>query len=199
MSEHPTELDLELLRTGEAEEEVRRHVDACDACRQRLAALETLARRIVRPLEAVPVPQDLDERLAAAARERGAAVRRKLHERKRADRRLRVLRTAIPWAAAACVVLGLAMLFALRSSRQARTGPAAPPPAPPAPVVVAAGPDDVNRDGRVDVVDAYAVALAAERGRASAEWDRTGDGRVDRSDAERIVASVVAVGRGGRP
>jgi hypothetical protein len=140
-------------------------------------------------VEKPEVPRALDEKLAREAREQGAVVRRKLHERRRPVTVKRVL----PWAAAACLVLGLGALLAVRTLRQtAGVAPAATVPA--APVVAAAGPNDVNGDGRVDVIDAYLVALAVDRERTSPAMDRNGDGRVDRADAERLVLAAVALG-----
>jgi predicted anti-sigma-YlaC factor YlaD len=189
MTEHPTELDLELLRTGEADDEVRTHVEGCAACRERLEAAKNLAANLVRPAEKIDVPAELDERLLREAREQGASVRRKLHDRRRPVTLLRVL----PWAAAACLVLGLGALLAVRTLRQT-AGVAPSAPAPVAPVVVAAGPNDLNSDGRVDVIDAYLVALAVDRERTSAAMDRNGDGKVDRADAERLVLAAVSLG-----
>jgi hypothetical protein len=189
MTEHPNELDLELLRTGEADDDVRAHVESCASCRERLDTSRSLAARLARPMEKVDVPRALDAMLAQEAREHGAVVRRKLHERRRPV----TLKRVLPWAAAACLVLGLGALLAVRTLRQtAGVAPAASVPA--APVVAAAGPNDVNGDGRVDVIDAYLVALAVDRERTSVAMDRNGDGRVDRADAERLVLAAVALG-----
>jgi len=189
MTEHPNELDLELLRTGEADDEVRAHVESCASCRERLEAARSLATRLARPLEKVEVPRALDEKLAKQAREQGAVVRRKLHERRRPV----TLKRVLPWAAAACLVLGLGVLLAVRTLRET-AGVSAPEPVPSTPAIVAAGPNDVNSDGKVDVVDAYLVALAVDRERTSAAMDRNGDGRVDHADAERLVLAAVALG-----
>jgi hypothetical protein len=196
MSEqHPSQLDLDLLRTGEADAGVRGHVDGCAACRERLAAQQALARRIARPLAPLSVPPELDQALARRAREQGPRVRRRLERRPWIP-----ARRALPGAAAACSVLALGAFLALWTRQL-------PPGASPGPselagsagspaAAAAARADDVNADGRVDVVDAYLVALAVERGRASPSFDRNGDGRVDRRDAERIALAAVALGAG---
>jgi len=193
MSDHPTKLDLELLRTGEADEDIARHVEACTTCRARLGALDKLARDIALPSEPPVVPDELDAALAAMARQRGDIVRRELQRTRWPGRR--AAWRVVPWAAAAGVALVLGVLFALRASRD--LAPAEPPRPGIRPVVAAAGPDDVNADGRVDVIDAYLVARAAERGEAPGTWDRNGDGRVDRLDADRITAAAVALGEEG--
>jgi hypothetical protein len=189
MTDHADEMDLELLRTGEADDEVRAHVEGCASCRERLAAARSLAARVARPLEKVEVPRALDEKLARQTREQGAVVRRKLHERRRPV----TLKRVLPWAAAACLVLGLGVLLAVRTLRET-AGVSATEPVPSAPAVASAGPNDVNSDGRVDVIDAYLVALAVDRERTAAAMDRNGDGKVDRADAERLVLAAVALG-----
>ena len=53
---------------------------------------------------------------------------------------------------------------------------------------------DVNGDGRVDVLDAFVVARAVDRGQPTQPtWDVTNDGVVDRADADRIAALAVRV------
>ena len=57
---------------------------------------------------------------------------------------------------------------------------------------------DVNRDGVVDVVDAFALAeRVASGGRTSRRWDVNGDGRVDAGDSNEILARVVDLERSG--
>jgi len=56
-------------------------------------------------------------------------------------------------------------------------------------------PADVDGSGRIDIVDAYVLALRLERGEAVDErWDVTGDGKVDQSDVDEIARLSVAVG-----
>lgn len=55
-------------------------------------------------------------------------------------------------------------------------------------------PGDVDGSGRVDILDAYLLALRLERGAgANARLDVNGDGVVDRADVERIARMSVAV------
>jgi len=54
--------------------------------------------------------------------------------------------------------------------------------------------EDFDRNGCVDVLDAYRLALALQRGDAvPASMDLDGDGRVDRRDVEAIAARAVRV------
>ncbi|HEX6812806.1 MAG TPA: dockerin type I domain-containing protein [Planctomycetota bacterium] len=55
--------------------------------------------------------------------------------------------------------------------------------------------EDFDRNGRVDVLDAYRLALALQRGQSvPATFDLDGDGRVDAHDADRIAARAVRIG-----
>lgn len=55
---------------------------------------------------------------------------------------------------------------------------------------------DVDRSGRVDIIDAYALALRLESGEPpEAGWDLNGDGRVDEGDVDAIGRLAVSVGR----
>src|SRR5262245_46037540 len=52
--------------------------------------------------------------------------------------------------------------------------------------------EDVNRDGRVDIRDALALARKISDGSAQASiWDFNHDGRVDQADVAAIVALAV--------
>lgn len=66
----------------------------------------------------------------------------------------------------------------------------------PPPQVAVAGPRDVNRDGRVDILDALQVARSS---RPPATWDFNHDGKVDRRDADAIAQEVVKLTPGVLP
>src|SRR6266853_6221835 len=54
--------------------------------------------------------------------------------------------------------------------------------------------EDINRDGRVDVLDAFALARRIDTGGAlDPRWDINGDGRVDRADVNAIAARAVSL------
>jgi hypothetical protein len=60
--------------------------------------------------------------------------------------------------------------------------------------------EDLNRDGLIDIRDAFQLARELESGRAQAPaLDFNGDGAVDRADADAIAAEAVSLARtGGR-
>ena len=61
--------------------------------------------------------------------------------------------------------------------------------------VVAVKAQDVNRDGVINIVDAYMLARTVEKGGvAQTQWDFDGDGAVDRKDADAIAAEAVKLG-----
>ena len=218
MNEHPTDLDLDLLRTGEADDEVRRHVETCAACREKVAFFARTATDLGRLPAPIPVPPEREAAILSLARERAAAVRSKskVESRKskaggRQSARRRTLRRVVPWAAAASLAFVVGGYFWLNRTSEPEAPPpimatapkAVRPPSPPVAqrvaTVVAAGPDDLNSDGRVDIVDAYLMARSLERGRSERTWDRNRDGRVDRGDVDRIAFAAVSLRRrGGR-
>jgi hypothetical protein len=59
--------------------------------------------------------------------------------------------------------------------------------------------EDLNRDGRVDILDAFQLARELQSGaKPAAGLDLNGDGVVDRRDAEVIAAQAVKLQKGGR-
>jgi hypothetical protein len=58
--------------------------------------------------------------------------------------------------------------------------------------------EDLNHDGRVDILDAFALARQLKLGPASGVGqDINGDGVVDERDVETIAAQAVRLGKGG--
>lgn len=58
---------------------------------------------------------------------------------------------------------------------------------------------DFNRDGAVDVLDAFALAREVERGRpVDRQFDFNRDGVVNRRDADALAAQAVILKQGGR-
>ena len=186
MSDHPTILELELWRKGETGAEVGDHVASCAACRAELDFLERLARDQA-AVGSIETPEKLDDEMEKLARGHAARVRKVLAARAR-DGRRRLSRVA-PWAAAAAgiaIVAGLAWLGGRGSA----------PEAPPFSGIARA--DDVNRDGRVDVLDAFALARAVDAGEGRPAWDFNRDGAVDRADVDAVALAAVSLGGGGR-
>jgi hypothetical protein len=59
--------------------------------------------------------------------------------------------------------------------------------------------EDLNHDGRVDILDAFQLAREAQSGtKADQGRDLNGDGVVDQRDAEFIAAQAVKLEKGGR-
>jgi anti-sigma factor RsiW len=174
---HPLDVDLEALRTGEADRHVERHVAHCPRCRTRVAELGALGARLRGASEALAMTRD-GAAVRAAARE--AAVRG------RAVRRRRQLRRTVA-ASAAAGLAGMALWIGLE-------GPDASPSRRMADAAAHTVAPDVNGDGRVDVLDAFAVARVIEAGGAPEPgWDLDGDANVDRRDVELIARAAVAL------
>ena len=129
------------------------------------AGLRSALRDVV-TRERLEVPAAVDAAIRAAARgPRGRLIR---------------LRRALG-AAAAALLLAVGVGVALRGDRaeDARDG------------VVALDPGDLDRDGRVDIVDAYLLhrSLASE----PVLGDVDGDGRIDGVDVRRLIERIVAL------
>jgi len=93
----------------------------------------------------------------------------------------------LPWlaAAAAMIVAGFLFFFAGRSSN------------PRNPATFAR--EDVNHDGRVDILDAFALARQLKQAKVSdLHLDLNGDGVVDERDMEIIASEAVKLDKGGR-
>ena len=59
--------------------------------------------------------------------------------------------------------------------------------------------EDVNHDGQLDILDAFALARQVKQGSFSdKKLDLNGDGVIDEKDAATIAAHVVKLDRGGK-
>ena len=117
------------------------------------------------------VPPELDRAVLSMAQGRLG---------RRARRVLLVRRTAGVLAAAAAVLVVVALLPA-----REETPPTGPSPAPLAR-------HDVDASGRVDILDAFALARRIEAaGDPDAEWDMNVDGAVDGADVDLIAMAAV--------
>jgi len=188
MSDHPTILELELWRKGEAGGEIDVHVASCAACRAELDFLERLARDQLAAVGAFEAPAELEDEMEALAIGHAVRVRAARAAQAAAGGRRRLTRAA-PWAAAAAVVL-IAAAGALWRGGLGSSAPAAEAPA------WIGRADDVNRDGRVDVLDAFALARAVDAGDRRSEWDVNRDGAVDKGDVDAVALAAVALGGG---
>jgi dockerin type I repeat protein len=124
------------------------------------------------PARRVFVPPVIDESILNSAR-------RHLAGPASSPGRFTVLRSWLwPGIATACLVLFGLNYFIGRSNRDVA---------------------DVNRDGQVDILDAFQLARGVQRGEKSvSEMDLNGDGIVDQLDAEIIAARAVKLDKGGR-
>jgi hypothetical protein len=122
--------------------------------------------------ERVFIPPQVDEAILPQAREHlGKGARR--------SARRRVL---APWlAAAASLAIGAWVSQTLLLHK------------PDAPASLAR--EDINGDGRVDILDALALARKIDRGTAS-QFDINGDNRVDRQDVDAVAARAVKLEEG---
>ena len=125
----------------------------------------------------VSVPAEVDERILAQARER-------LSQPSQTRRRtfpMHILRWALPaGAAAAAAVLVVLWLGAPKPD-----------------IGLAATRQDIDGSGRVDILDAFALARRIETTAEPAkEWDMNRDGIVDELDVNTIAMSAVSLNQG---
>ena len=108
------------------------------------------------------------------------------HRRLARPRRLIVRLRWAPAAAAAVIVLGTVLHTMTRDTPHSELrNPHSLSPA-------AAAKADLDRNGRVDILDAFRLARHIEsRGQLSTEWDLNGDGVVDRKDVDLIALAAV--------
>ncbi len=126
----------------------------------------------------IEVPSDIDDAVMAAARSA-------LSERRRgtvAGRRW------APWTAAAA---GLALVVWAGSLLLTRTVPLRG-----VPQQLVSVPGDLDRSGRVDILDAFALARQLDSDIAPTAGDFNGDGRVDRADVDAIAMAAVRLTEG---
>lgn len=125
------------------------------------------------------IAQSMDDRILSAVREQ--SIRR--------NRMRWTIRYAIGSVAAAAAVV----LIAIKMNRQDQ-----PVINDPAPVVATA--EDFNRDGSVDMIDAFLMArkVAAKESLAR-EWDFNHDGAVDTRDVDVVAFAAVKLKGGDNP
>jgi len=125
------------------------------------------------------VPRDVDDAILFAARRRLAESRR--------TRR---------WGHVAAVAAAVALVFGLQHLMQ----PPRPRPKAQLPVAFQSRPargEDIDHNGRVDILDAFALARMIDSGeKTQARWDINGDGRVDQGDVDAIAMSAVQINGG---
>jgi len=188
-------IDLDALRAGDAADpQVAAHLATCADCRADLEALRELAHDL----------RALHEPVRVAAPSRDAQIRwltrmhaTRIRKADVATNESRWLAARPTWAAAAAIVLALGALLMMArrpesppltrvaSAPQAETGRAA--------VGIAA---DLDGDGRITVLDAFALARKLEAADRSGAVDVTHDTRVDQDDVDALLAMAVSL-KGG--
>lgn len=140
-------------------------------------------RAALRRLDGDPpdIPRALDERLRQAFQEQAAARDRRLAFRRRWAR---------IGAAAALLLVGI-LTFALTSER--------PDPVREGRPDLPALRGDLDRDGRITILDAFSLARSLSSTDASdPRADQNGDGRLDEIDLDSLIQQAVAVNGGPR-
>lgn len=140
------------------------------------------------PARRVFVPPSVDAALLRAAREHLAHSPATLSpsNRERAGVRGSLARILRPWllwptVATACIALASLAYFVSKSSHQQFAR------------------EDLNRDGRVDILDAFQLAREIQSGgNPGSIADLNNDGIVDRRDAELIATQAVKLEKGGQ-
>ena len=208
--------DLDALRTGEADARVQETVAGDAQLQQELDEVTSLAAELQDALAVVPseIPAQVDTAIRDAI---SASASASLH-----SRRPRVI--WLRWAASAAAVLAAGLLVWLvvpdedttqptadgleqaaaviagkaekagKTGQATSSGDATVASAPPR-VVRVTSPLDVDRSGRVDIVDAYLVARRLKSMQApDPKWDFNGDGRIDGADVDFIATRAVRLG-----
>lgn len=155
-------------RRGQPMTQRRKHLDREPDSRLPRPLAEDLARLYDVP---VSVPPEVDEKIAALADRHCEAVR--------ARRRIR------RWGQ---LGVAAAVLFLVVWIYEAAEGPKVPPASP----VPIAGVRDIDRSGRVDILDAFALARHIEGGRGiDPKWDVNHDGVIDQADVDAVAMAAV--------
>jgi len=98
----------------------------------------------------------------------------------------------VPATAAAAILVGISIWW-FNASPTARTAPEGRPQA----LAVARPVEDIDRNGTVDILDAFTLARHIEAGRpADRMWDFNGDGLVDRRDVDTVALAAVRLSKG---
>jgi hypothetical protein len=146
-----------------------------DQSDDRNEALEAPARLVAAlrqvPGEKIFVPRTTDEAVLRAARTHLSRARKPVFTWWR----------LAPWAAGAAVAI-LLLFLSLNAPRPASSFAR----------------EDVNHDGTVDILDAFALAKKLEVGTsADGGIDLNGDGKVDQQDVATLAAQAVSLEKGG--
>ena len=129
-----------------------------------------------------PIPASLDRAVAEAAR-------RHLPQ---PEPRIWKLRWTVPATAAAAILVGISIWWfnagpGNRTAREAR----------PQALAVAPSQADIDRNGKVDILDAFTLARHIDSTRpVETAWDLNGDGLVARRDVDTVALAAVRLNKG---
>lgn len=130
------------------------------------------------PPAQVTVPSAVDETILRQAREH-------LQDRRKVVPIPSPKRAQWLAVAASVTILGVALFLFTR-------------PETPAPITAKFAREDINEDGQVDILDAYALTLKLDEGKTASTQDLNGDGVVDSKDADFIAQKAVQLTGGHR-
>jgi anti-sigma-K factor RskA len=198
-ADRPDLAELDAFRTGEARAEVRSHVEGCERCRRVVRELGVLAGEInaVLHVPEIDVPADVDGRLRAMARARAAVVRSAARsaDGKRTRSRRAIYFSWPGWVAAAATVL---IAVGVATSVRRREAPGVASRLADADAIDTAVTMDIDRDGTIDIVDAYLMSRTlGSRAQAPRSWDFDRDGAVGEADVKAVAMQAVALADGG--
>ncbi len=178
MEPHPDILRLDPLQADTFPSGLQTHLGGCADCRRDWEIVREIAEALrPGPADTRKIPAAVEDAISRAVTE---AV-----GRARARRRPILPRPAL--AAAAAVVLAAALVHHSSTRNDA-------PQTTPRQAVRRAS--DIDRNGTVDILDAYAIARGIGSGGAEASWDVNRDGAVDGTDAEQVAREAVSLKEG---
>ena len=151
--------------------------------------------------EHIFVPPKVDQSILNAAREHLEKTSREPAEQETAGQPW--IPQWAPWAAAAASLM-LLLFLTLPGEKHTSPSALAKASAPAEKVALMQKPSspatmisrkDINKDGQVDILDAFTLASRIKAGAAIEEnWDINGDGQVNQADVEEISAFAVKLG-----
>lgn len=179
MDEHLDSIALDELRRGEGSAAAREHLDSCEPCRAEADSLAGIVQALRddddqgRPV----IPPEIDRQVLEVARRRAASIRARgvIH-------RHRWLRPAVGMAIAAGALLSMRLSFDALPSPGSRAEKASG-------VAVTAQQTDLDGDGRVTILDAFALARQPASPSSEIEDER-------KRSVARIADLAVSVERG---
>ena len=180
MNEHLSDLALELSRTGEAEPEETAHLASCPICAERLRLFNALASDFGMIDEPVAVPADRDAAIMAMIGSQAERIQETLSAPTSIQRRRFAAGAGMFAAVAVAATVALLLVSPGMLDRSASDAEPA----------ISAGTDDINRDGRIDILDAFALSRQLKQNADTSSRNQ--------ADVDRIAALAVSLDRSHR-